>query len=450
MTAGDRRPAQTLSWKAVSTEVTMTMPQRLSTDASHNLDARLQRSLPGGNTRTTIHAHPYPIALARGAGYRVWDVDGNEYIDLVNNYTSLIHGHAAPAVVAAITAQAHRGTAFSAPSALQAELAERLRSRIPSIERLRFTNSGTEATMVAVRAARAFTGRAAIVKACEGYHGSWEQVPTVADPAQTPSAAELARLGIPTPVWQLAHLVPYNDIATLEQTMQAHGDQVAAIILEPVLFAGGVISGTARYFARARELADRHGALLILDEVVTSRLHVGGQQAVLGVTPDLTTLGKYIGGGLPVGAVGGRADVLDVFNPRHPAPVPHSGTFNGNQLTMAAGLAALDLLPAAEIERINALGAALAAGLEQAFRARRYPATTTQCGSLVQMHGDDPTALAQVHRAALGEGLYTAPRGMMNISTPMDEAVIRRVVDAFARALTRVETGSARAEVSAH
>ncbi|HZS92101.1 MAG TPA: aminotransferase class III-fold pyridoxal phosphate-dependent enzyme [Chloroflexota bacterium] len=405
------------------------------TDASRELDNRLQRSLPGGNTRTTIFYLPYPIALARGAGYRVWDVDGNEYIDLVNNYTSLIHGHAAPAIVAAITAQAQLGTAFSSPSALQAEMAERLCSRITSIEWLRFTNSGTESNMAAVRAARAFTGRAEIVKAFEGYHGSWEQVHTVADPAQAPTGADLARLGIPGPEWDLAHQVPYNDCAALEETMRAHGDRIAAIILEPMLFSGGVISGTPEYFALARDLADRHGALLILDEVVTSRMNIGGQQAVLGVRPDLTTLGKYIGGGLPFGAVGGRADVMDVFNPRHASYVQHSGTFNGNHLTLAAGLAALDLLPASEIERINALGEALAAGLDRAFSAARFPATTTRCGSLVQIHCDDPATMARLHLAALGEGLYTAQRGMMNISTPMDDAVIGQVIDAFERAI---------------
>jgi glutamate-1-semialdehyde 2,1-aminomutase len=418
------------------------MDYGFDTTASRALDARLRQSLPGGNTRSITYYPPYPLALARGSGYRIWDLDGNEFIDLVNNYTALIHGHAAPAIVAALKAQAELGTAFPAPTELQAELAERIRARITSIERLRFTNSGSEANMAAVRVARAFTGRTHIVKAYEGYHGSWEQVPEIEahDPGDLHTMLQSS--GIPGAVWDLVHPVPYNDSAALEAVMREHGHMIAAIILEPVLFSGGVIAASHEFLRTARALADAHGALLILDEVVTMRLHHGGYQAALGVRPDLTTLGKIIGGGMPVGAVGGRADVMDLFNPQRHTFVPHSGTFNGNQMTMAAGCVSLDLLTTAEIERINTLGEQLAEGLHSRCVATTLPASVRSRGSLLQIDfrglQDDRRLRALLHQAALGQGLYIAPRGMMNISTAMDEGVIARILAAFTLAIEQV------------
>lgn len=411
------------------------------TASSLGLNERLRKSMPGGNTRSTTFFAPYPLALVRGAGYKVWDVDGNEYIDYLNNYTSLVHGHAAPAIIAAITRQAALGTVFPAPTELQAELAERICFRFPSIERLRFTNSGTEANLMAVRVARAFTSRVRIVKAFEGYHGAWEQLPEVEAYHDAGYAALLRQQGIPQEVLELVAMVPYNDSGALESVMRQHGDRVAAIILEPVLNAGGVKEGAPRFMATARELADRYGALLILDEVVTARLHTGGRQAVLGVRPDLTTLGKIIGGGLPVGALGGRADVIDMFDPQRPDGIPHSGTYNGNQLTMAAGCVSLDLLTQGEISRINALGERLASGLRQLFSGADVGLDVTSCGSLVQIHTGRvgwEHVTTRLHREMLGQGIYYAPRGLLNISTPMDEAVIDHTLAAFARATERV------------
>lgn len=416
------------------------MDYELPTERSAELAERLRGLLPGGDTRTGTYYPPYPLALARGAGYRLWDVDGNEFIDCVNNFTSLVHGNAAPPIVEALRTQLELGTAFPAPIELQAELAERICRRVPSIERVRFTNSGSEAVILAIRAARAFTGREEIVKAHGGYHGFWEQVPMA-----------FGAPGIPRAVEELAHEVDYNDADALEQTMARHGERIAAIILEPVMTAGGVIAGEPAFLDAARVLADRHGALLVLDEIVTLRLGEGGVQGELGLRPDLTTMGKIIGGGLPVGGVGGRADVLDVFNPLRPGHIVHSGTFNGNALTLAAGCASLDALPASEVARLNALGDRLAARIRELFP----EAVVTSAGSLVQLHfGTGPAircyrdtnmgseTLARLHLAALAEGLYFASRGLLNLSTAMDEQVVDEIAARLERAAVRTRSGA--------
>ena len=412
----------------------------IETERSRGLVERLGRTIPGGNTRSLAYFPPYPLAISHGSGCRIWDVDGNEFVDLLNNYTASIHGHAVPAIIEAMSRQAALGTVFPAPGEAQAELAERIVGRVASVEKVRFANSGTEAVMMAVRAARAFTGREKVIKAEGGYHGMWEQVP-VAQP-QDPT---------PEGVRSLVRLVAYNDVEGLETAMGEIGDDVAAIILEPVT-GTGVLTGTPEYFAAARRLADEHGALLICDEVITLRLAVGGFQESLGVTPDLTTMGKIIGGGLPVGAFGGREEVMRVFDPRLPDHLHHSGTFNGNLMTMAAGSVALDLLTHGEIERINALGERLAGGLRRLLaRREELGGVVTSCGSLVHINFEtagevrnysdlnlDSRVMAAFHLAALDEGLYFAPRCFMNTSTAMDERTIDDVLEASSRALERV------------
>ena len=403
-------------------------------DGSARLFDRMARVMPAGSTRTTTYYPPFPVAIERGDGYRVWDVDGNEYIDLLSNYTSLVHGHGAPAIVAAIDAAVRSGSAHPAPLRLQAELAERICARVPAIEKVRFTNSGTEAVMVAVRAARAITGRDRVVKAIGGYHGSWEQVALGSSEDEDIDASEVAvDPGVPAPVARMLSPARYNDIPHLERTMAAVGDEVAAILLEPVL-GHAIEPATAAYLRRAAELARAHGAMLILDEVITLRLHEGGVQSEMGIVPDMTTLGKVIGGGLPVAAVGGRDEVMAIFDPRSEPFIEHHGTFNGNTLGMAAGCASLDLLPQTEIERINALGDRLAAGLREQLAATDLDVELTHVGSLLNLRGDS-TVVSHLHRAALREGVYMAPRGMLCISTPMDEGVIDEALVRLQRAV---------------
>ena len=419
----------------------------LPTAKSRELIERLSRSIPGGNTRSLAYFPPYPLAISHGSGCRVWDVDGNEFVDLLNNYTATVHGHAVPAITEAMSKQAALGTVFPAPAEAQAELAERIVGRVASVEKVRFANSGTEAVMMAVRAARAFTGREKIIKAEGGYHGMWEQVPV----SRPQDALSERRTATPEGVAALVRMVDYNDVAGLEAAMEEEGESVAAIILEPVT-GTGVLTGTPEYFAAARRLAYEHGALLICDEVITLRLAVGGYQEVLGVRPDLTTMGKIIGGGLPVGAFGGREEVMSVFDPRLPDHLHHSGTFNGNLMTMAAGCVALDLLTRDKIERLNALGERLANGLRQVFAQREeLGAVVTNCGSLVHVNFEtegevrtysdlnlDSPVMAAFHLAALDEGVYFAPRCFMNTSTAMDEQIIDDVLEACSRAGARV------------
>jgi glutamate-1-semialdehyde 2,1-aminomutase len=399
----------------------------------------MSRCLPGANTRSATYYAPFPLAITRGVGAWIWDLDGNRLIDLVNNYTSLVHGHAAPAVTDAIVRAAQRGTVFPAPVVAQAELAERICGRIASIDQVRFTNSGSEAAMNAVRCARIATGRPLIVKARHGYHGCWDGTP----------ASEDDLLGIPDPVRATIRWVDYNDSAELAEVMDEDGHDVAAIILEPILGAG-VVPGERAFFSAARDAADRHGALLILDEVVTLRLHHAGYQAALGVRPDITVLGKLIGGGLPIGAFGGRADLMARYDPRREDSVSHHGTFNGNVLAMAAGAAALDLLDAEAIVRIAALGARLADGVRRSIELHGVDACVTHDGSLVQVHFERRSpprtgtelrprspALARYHLAALAEGVYIAPRGELNVTTAMDEAIVDEAIVCLDAAMAR-------------
>ena len=418
------------------------------TERSWELAQRLGRSIPGGNTRSLAHFPPYPLAISHGSGCRIWDVDGNGFVDLLNNYTATVHGHAVPAINEAMSRQAALGAVFPAPAEAQAELAERIVHRVASVEKVRFANSGTEAVMMAVRAARAFTGREKIIKAEGGYHGMWEQVPLTSRPQDL---LPERRTATPDAVRELVRLVDYNDVAALEAAMKEEGASVAAIILEPVT-GTGVLTGTPEYFSAARRLADEHGAMLICDEVLTLRLAAGGYQDVLGVRPDLTTMGKIIGGGLPVGAFGGREEVMSLFDPRLPDHLHHSGTFNGNLMTIAAGSVALDLLTQDEIHRINTLGERLADGLRRLFAQRQeLGAVVLNCGSLVHVNfgteGEvrtysdlnlDSPLMAAFHLAALAEGAYFAPRGFINTSTAMDERMIDDVLEACSRAMVRV------------
>ncbi len=419
----------------------------MKTDKSLELFERLLKVMPGANTRSVTHYEPFPIGIDHGRDCRVWDVDGNEYIDFVNNYTPLVHGHAHPRIVDAIANTAARGTAFPATTELQAELAERIVTRTPCIEQLRFTNSGSEAVLMAVRGARAYTGRDELVMPAGGYHGTWEQVAleAIEMPTEDEDEGDDGRSGIPRGIpdalVDLMHFVRYNDIDHLEELMAEHGDRVACIIMEPIL-GHSLQEGDPAFVRAALRLAHEHGAVLVIDEVVTGRLCVGGWTAQHDVKPDLTTLGKTIGGGLPVGAFGGSAEVMSVFDPRRSDCVPSHGTFNGNSLVMAAGCASLDLLDQPAIDRINEMGDAFAARMQTAVDVAGVDVRVVNVGSLLHAHSSDCWAL---HAACLEEGLFIAPRGSMNISTVMDEAVLDEAAGRWERALQRVKVAQATA-----
>jgi len=422
------------------TETKTTTPFEFETAASSRFFDRLSESMPGANTRTATFFAPHPLTMARGEGAYVWDADGNRFIDLVNNYTSLVHGHSAPKIVEALREQLDAGTVHPAPIELQAELAERIVARVPSVEQVRFSNSGTEANMNAIRCARAVTGRTDVLKCDWGYHGSWEGLPPMKNDT----------IGIPREVLGTLHWADYNSGEQIESIMAEHGEKIAAIIVEPLL-GSGVIPGELGFLQAARRAADEHGAILIFDEVVSLRTAWGGIQAEMGVMPDLTTFGKVIGGGLPVGALGGKSELMSLYDPRRSDAIPHHGTFNGNVLTTAAGVASLDLLSESEIERINSLGTRLAGGLASLSRDGSPQIVVTQVGSLVQAHFDTSqsirtgsdlnpasASLAEFHIAALNEGVYMAPRGEFNLTTAMDEAIVDEALAGLSRAYDRL------------
>src|SRR5439155_25196175 len=300
---------------------------------------RALASLPGGDTRTIAYHAPYPLAIDRARGAVLTDVDGNEYVDFLNNYTSLIHGHAHPRLVAAATEQLKRGSAYAAASANQAELAGILRERVASVDAVRFTNSGTEAAMNAIRAARAFTGRPMLVKMEGGYHGTYDATevsihpdPAAAGPADAPRPVAEGRGLTPGAVADTL-VLPFNDAAAAERLFAARGGDLAAVIVEPLLGSGGMIPATREYLQRLRDLTAAHGALLIFDEVMTFRVGPGGTQGVHGIRPDLTLFAKIIAGGFPVGAFGGRAEIMAQYDPRRAGHRYQARTFHGQPVT---------------------------------------------------------------------------------------------------------------------
>lgn len=427
------------------------------TPKSRDLAARAQRVMPGGETRTITFHPPYPLTGDHGSGCTFTDVDGNTYIDLINNYTSLLHGHAHPAIQEAVEAQLAKGTTFATALEPQIVLGEILTERVSSVEMVRYTNSGTEATMNAVRVARAFTGRDVIIKMEGGYHGSYDDFEISVHPDLTLAGDEheptgvIDTRGVARNTLDNVVIAPFNDSESLTAIFNRVGDAVAAIIIEPVMGSAGVLPADPEYLMTAQTLARNHGALFIADEVMTFRLGYGGVQETYGVEPDLTTFAKIIGGGFPVGAFGGRRDVMTLFDARNPNPVFQSGTFNGNAITTAAGIAAMNLYPREEVARINALGDRLRNGIRNEFTRRKLPATTTGMGSMVGVHlvdgpvrnyrdaaQSDPAFKRALHLALLLEGVFTSPRLMECVSTPMDEAVIDDVCARFGRALDRV------------
>jgi len=323
-----------------------------------------------------------PLFVDRAQGSRIWDADGNEYVDFVASWGPLIAGHAHPDVVRAIQRAAARGTSYGAPTEAEVRLAALVKEAFPSIDLLRFVNSGTEATMSALRLARAATGRDLIVKFDGGYHGH-------ADGLLVQAGSGVLTLGAPDSPGVTAAAaaqtvsIPYNDLRTAESLFAARGSEIAAVIVEPIAGNIGVVAATTEFLHGLRRLCTAAGALLIFDEVITGfRLTWGGVQSLLGVTPDLTCLGKIVGGGLPVGAYGGRRDLMEQIAPL--GPVYQAGTLSGNPLAMAAGIATLQLLQrTGTYETLERLGARLADGLSDAAHAAGIPYVSNRAGSML-------------------------------------------------------------------
>lgn len=390
-----------------------------------------------------------PRIIERAQGCRLYDVDGREYIDYIGSWGAMILGHAAPQVVSAMTECLKGGTSFGTPSTIEIELAAEITSRMPSIEKIRFVSSGTEAVMSAMRLARAATGREHIIKFTGCYHGH-------ADALLVQAGSGVATLGLPDSPGvtrgsvETTLTAPYNDLAAVKKLFDAHRGQIAAVIIEPIAGNMGVVSGDDEFIHGIHELTTAHGALLIFDEVMSGfRVAPGGAQAHYGVTPDLTTLGKVIGGGLPVGAYGGRAELMDLVAPA--GPVYQAGTLSGNPLAMTAGLATLRALDDQAYAALSGVSTELQTGLEQALRAEHVPGIVQRAGSMLTLFfTDQPVrnfadARAADHRrfaaffhAMLERGIHLPPSGYEAwfVSTAHDQGSVEKTLIA-ARAAFR-------------
>lgn len=383
--------------------------------------------MPGGNTRTSLYYAPFPVTFVAGEGARLTDLDGHRYVDLLGEYSAGLYGHADPRVLAAVRQALDEGLSYGGPNVYEVELAGEITRRFPSVELLRFTNSGTEANLFAIGTARAVTGRSSVLVFESGYHGG------------VLSFRGEAPLNAPYPFV----VCEYNDVAGTLAAIEEHRDDLAAVILEPMLGGGGAVPATREFVQALREATERHGIVLVVDEVMTSRLAPGGLQERLGVVPDLTTFGKYVGAGFSFGAFGGSRRLMERFDPSLPGSLSHPGTFNNNTVTMAAGLVGLrDVFTPEVATELNARGDRLRDRLNGLFAERGVAMQATGVGSILGLHfqrtpiacGRDidpaPQRRALLHLELMLRGFYIARRGYLALPLPLTDADLAAFVDA--------------------
>lgn len=432
--------------------------QEYKSKTPKSLDAyqEAEKYLAGGETRSISAINPYPISLKSAKGYQLIDFDDNEYIDFLSNYTSIIHGHAHPEITKAISEATAQGTISPAGILEQTALAKIMCERSPSVDKIRFCNSGTEATMFAIRVAKAYSGKDGIIKMLGAYHGTHDCVecsidPGLDSPVEDNRILPVPEPGIPKSAMKDVYIAPYNDLNAVEDILKKYADKIACIIVEPFLGTTGMVAAKPGYLKGLRELADRYNVVYIIDEVQSFRLSTGGAQKKYNVLADLTSFGKFIGGGLPVGAFGGKNEIMDKFNHSIENPLKQSGTFNGNRPTMAGGIVALQLLNEEKILHLELLAERLEAGMEKEVSKRKLPITICREGSLMNVHFTPEKPYDYIsaykhkkdilklwHLEMMNGGIFSAPRGLFVISTVMDDVVIDRAIDVFANALDQI------------
>ena len=398
---------------------------------SAEIHRRNTRVMPGGNTRTTLYYPPFPLTMQSGDGCRLTDADDHTYIDFLGDFTAGLFGHSEQRIQQAIIEALEDGLSLSAHNVLEGTLAELIVDRFSSIAQLRFTNSGTEANLMNLALATAFTGRSKILVFTGGYHGSVLTFSAGASPINVPHTFLYGT---------------YNDVESATDLIRLHGNDLAAVLVEPMLGASGCIPATEAFLTSLRAESEKAGALLIFDEVMTSRLAHGGLQASLDIAPDLTTLGKYIGGGMSFGAFGGRAEIMKLLDPREVGALPHAGTFNNNVLTMAAGIVAMrDIFNEEATHRLNGGGDDLRDALNALCRKAGAPMQFTGLGSLMNMHPVEGTIVSMKDLAGaelgardlffyhlLERGIYIARRGFITLMLPVGRAERDAMVQATA------------------
>ena len=426
------------------------------TPKSRALWEEARQYLPGGDSRNSIFWKPYPIFVESAAGCHVVDADGVDRLDFINTMTTMILGHGPEPVLRAVSKQMDRGLAYNAPSRSQVELARLLCERVPSFDQVRFTNSGTEATLNTLRAARAFTGRTRFAKAEGGYHGTHDSVsvsvrvnPDAAGSPEHPQPVA-ASAGLPDSVERDVVIIPFNETETARRILEENRDDLAAVIVEPVLGSVGMVPADAEFLAMLRDFTQANGSVLIFDEVISFRVSPGGAQETYGITPDLTSLGKIVGGGFPVGAFGGRQDIMDLYDPTRGPKVAHAGTFNANPVTMVAGATTLELLTPPVYRRLAELTETLKEGIRSVCAELETPVQVTGLGSLFGIHftpseirnyrdiaAGDSGLRERVFLGLLNEGVLTASNLVGALSTEINEAEVSRFCDAFRLVLAR-------------
>ena len=409
--------------------------------------------LPGGDSRNSIFWKPYPIFVESASGCHVVDADGTDRLDFINTMTTMILGHGPAPVLEAVREQLELGLAYNAPNQHQVRLAQLLCERIPSFDLVRFTNSGTEATLNTLRAARAFTGKSRFAKVEGGYHGTHDAVtvsvrvdPSRAGDADRPQAVP-ASAGLADGVLDQVVVLPFNDTEVAHGILEQHKDELAAVIVEPVMGSVGMLPATPEFLTMLRDFTEANGVVLIFDEVISFRVAEGGSQQYYGITPDMTSLGKIIGGGFAVGAFGGRKDIMDLYDPTQGPAVSHAGTFNANPVTMLAGAVTLEQLTPAVYRDLAEVTETLRQGVRECCARLEVPVQVTGVGSLFGIHfterplhnyrdiaSEDAKFREQVFLGLMNEGVLMAS----NLVGAPSTVITEEEVDVFLAALNRV------------